>query len=80
MDQTVADVTDIPGVTVGTTATLIGTDGEYTITADDLAVMADTIGYEIICGIGLRVPRLIYKDNEIINVVDYYANPCEPTD
>jgi alanine racemase len=74
MDQTVVDVTDIPDVKVGTLVTLIGTDGGMTITADDLAVMADTIGYEIVCGIGLRVPRLIYKDNELINVVDYYSN------
>jgi alanine racemase len=75
MDQTVVDVTDIPDVKTGTLVTLIGTDGDLTVTADDLAVMADTIGYEIVCGIGLRVPRLIYKEGELIKVVDYYANP-----
>ncbi|MDR0974738.1 MAG: alanine racemase [Ruminococcus sp.] len=72
MDQTVVDVTDIPEAEVGSLVTLIGSDGEHTITADDLAVMADTIGYEIVCGIGLRVPRLIYKGGELIKIVDYY--------
>jgi alanine racemase len=73
MDQTVVDVTDIPEAAVGSLVTLIGSDGECKITADDLAVMADTIGYEIVCGIGLRVPRLIYKGGKLIKVIDYYS-------
>ncbi|MDR0903244.1 MAG: alanine racemase [Ruminococcus sp.] len=72
MDMTVVDVTEIDDAAVGSLVTLIGTDGKETITADDLAVMADTIGYEIVCGIGLRVPRLIYKGGELIKIVDYY--------
>jgi alanine racemase len=75
MDQTVVDVTDIPEAAVGSLVTLIGRDGDgnCTISADDLAVMADTIGYEIVCGIGLRVPRLIYKGGKLIKVIDYYS-------
>jgi alanine racemase len=72
MDMTIVDVTEIKDAAVGSLVTLIGTDGEETITADDLAVMADTIGYEIVCGIGLRVPRLIYKGGELVKIVDYY--------
>jgi alanine racemase len=72
MDMTIVDVTDIPEAEVGSLVTLIGTDGKETITADDLAAMADTIGYEIVCGIGLRVPRLIYKGGALLKVVDYY--------
>jgi alanine racemase len=72
MDMTIVDVTETEDVKVGSLVTLIGTDGNETITADDLAVMADTIGYEIVCGIGLRVPRLIYKGGELIKIVDYY--------
>jgi alanine racemase len=79
MDQTVVDVTDIPDVTVGSAVTLIGTDGEATITADDLAIMANTIGYEIVCGIGLRVPRLIYRGGELVNVIDYYSTYINET-
>ena len=51
---------------------LIGTDGNETITADDLAGMYGTIGYEVICGISKRIPRVIYKGDEISDVVEYY--------
>ncbi|MCI7767634.1 MAG: alanine racemase [Oscillospiraceae bacterium] len=72
MDQLMADVTDIPDVHEGTEVTLIGTDGSETITADDLAEMSGTIGYEIICGISKRIPRVIFNGNRISDVVEYY--------
>lgn len=72
MDQLMADVTDIEGVTEGTEVTLLGTDGNETVTADDLAELYGTIGYEIICGISKRIPRVIYKNGEISDVVEYY--------
>ena len=72
MDQLMADVTDIDGVSEGTEVTLLGTDGNETVTADDLAAMYGTIGYEIICGISKRIPRVIYKNGEISDVVEYY--------
>ena len=40
---------------------MIGRDGDDIITADDLAQVYGTIGYEVVCGISKRVPR-IYKD------------------
>ncbi|MFN2596593.1 MAG: alanine racemase [Pyrinomonadaceae bacterium] len=57
MDLTVVDVTDMPGVTCEDVATLIGTDGDCGVTAEDLARDAGTISYEITCGVGARVPR-----------------------
>jgi alanine racemase len=36
---------------------LIGEQGSERITADDWASSLDTIAYEIVCGIGPRVPR-----------------------
>ena len=72
MDQLMADVTDIPDVSEGTEVTLIGTDGNETITADDLAEMSGTIGYEVVCGISKRIPRVIFRDGEISDVVEYY--------
>lgn len=72
MDQLMADVTNIPGVKEGTEVTLIGSDGDEKITADDLAALSGTIGYEVICGISKRVPRVIYRDGEISGVVEYY--------
>ena len=55
MDMLMIDVTDIPGVTVGTDVMLFGSSG---ITADDVAARADTIGYEVVTGISKRVPRV----------------------
>lgn len=57
MDQMMADVTGIPGVRPGTEVVLVGDSGTETITADDLASLSGTIGYEIVCAIGKRVPR-----------------------
>ena len=58
MDQIVVDVTLVPGVHTGDTAVLIGADGNDCITADELAQHAGTIPYEILTGIGNRVPRV----------------------
>ena len=58
MDMMMLDVTDIPDLSVGETVTLIGRDKGECITADDLGKMAGTVGYEILCGISSRVPRL----------------------
>ena len=57
MDQTMVDVTNIPSVKPGDTAVLIGNLGKELITADDLACLCNTIPYEILTGIGPRVPR-----------------------
>jgi len=57
MDWTILDVTDIPDTNVDDEVMLIGTDGTNTITAGNLAVITDTISYEITCGLGSRIPR-----------------------
>jgi len=58
MDWTTVDVTDIPNAQGGDIVTIIGSDGECEIRAEDLAKLTDTISYEITCGIGSRVPRI----------------------
>lgn len=60
MDQFMVDVTGIPEVLPGSTAVLIGSDGDRSITAEDVAERIGTINYEVVCMIGKRVPR-IYK-------------------
>lgn len=57
MDQIVADTTHLEEVAVGDRVTLIGTDGDQTITAEELARHAQTIPYDILAGIGPRVQR-----------------------
>ena len=60
MDQTMVDVTDIPGVKMGDEVTVFGPDGGDT--ADTIAVKTQTINYEVVCGLARRVPR-VYKEN-----------------
>ena len=71
MDQMMVDITDIPDVKEGTEVTLFGTDGNEMITPDDLASIYGTIGYEIICGINPRVPRIYIKNGEITEIHEY---------
>lgn len=61
MDQLMIDVSDIDGVCEGDVVTLIGRDGDNEITADGLASLYGTIGYEIVCGISPRVPRIFVE-------------------
>jgi hypothetical protein len=70
MDQLMLDVTDVKGVREGDYITLIGGDKDEFITADELAKNNGTIGYEMICAIGERVPRFYIKDHEIVYVKD----------
>jgi alanine racemase len=56
MDQLMVDVGDLP-VEVGDPVTLLGRDGDAEVTAEEWAQRLGTIGYEIVCGIGPRVPR-----------------------
>lgn len=58
MDQTMVDLTDINEAKKGDKAILFGPG---LIGADSLAAIADTISYEILCGISKRVPRVYIK-------------------
>ena len=60
MDQVMIDVGHIKNAKIADTVTLIGKDKKNIIRAEDLAALSDTICYEIVCGIGNRIPR-IYK-------------------
>jgi len=65
MDQTLVDVTDIPDVTMGMHAILLGRSGKLHYDADDMARDLDTIGYEVLCNITKRVQRFYvnsYRD------------------
>ena len=66
MDQMMIDITDIPKVSVGTEVTVIGQSGDNSITFAEIADMVDTIPYELVCNISVRVPRVYKKDGKII--------------
>jgi alanine racemase len=56
MDQLLVDMGDAP-VEPGDEVVLIGRQGDEEITAAEWAQRLGTIAYEIVCGIGPRVPR-----------------------
>jgi alanine racemase len=57
MDAVTLDVTDVPGALVGDVVTLIGSDGDEQITAEQVAEWSNTISYEVLTSIGPRVER-----------------------
>lgn len=63
MDQTVVDVTDIPGVVAGDIATCIGTDGAEAIAAEDIARLIETTEHEITTCLTGRLPRVYRKES-----------------
>ena len=58
MDQTMIDVTEIPGVSVGDEAVLIGGQENDFLSAEELAQWAGTISYEVLLAVTPRVPRV----------------------
>ena len=61
MDQFMVDITDIPEAKLYDEVILLGQSGNLEITADDMAQMLNTIGSEIVCDVGKRVPRVYYN-------------------
>ena len=57
MDWTIIDVTDVPHVKLEDEVIIVGEKDGLRITAEELAEKADTISYEITCGINRRVPK-----------------------
>jgi alanine racemase len=57
MDLTLVDVTGLDGVEVGDEVVLLGSSDGLSADAREHAALADTVLYEILCGISKRVPR-----------------------
>jgi len=58
MDVTTIDVTESPDLQVGDAVTLLGSEGEISIDAQQIARTAGTISYSVLCGISARVKRV----------------------
>jgi alanine racemase len=66
MDMTMVDVTDVaPRPQAGDEVVLMGTQEGTTVTVDEIADWAGTISYEILTGIGKRVPRTYLRGGRI---------------
>lgn len=72
MDQFMADVTAIPEAREDDAVTLLGRDGEEEITAGEIAQRSGGFHYELVCGIGKRVPRVYVSGEKIIGTKDYF--------
>jgi alanine racemase len=59
MDQIVVDCGDDDPVRPGDEVVLLGAQGNEAITADDWAATLGTISYEVVCGVGPRMPRVL---------------------
>ncbi|HVJ48033.1 alanine racemase [Desulfitobacterium sp.] len=62
MDQTMLDITKIPGIEVGSLVTLLGSDGYERIDASEMARWLESINYEVVCDISKRVPRVYIEE------------------
>jgi alanine racemase len=63
MDQFVVDISQAGPVELGSEVVLIGTQGEGSISADEVAAWTETINYEVTTGLLPRVPR-VYQGAE----------------
>jgi alanine racemase len=61
MDLTTVDVTGCPEIEPGDAATLLGIEGEAAIDAQQIARIAGTISYSVLCGISARVKRVFVE-------------------
>ena len=71
MDQFMVDVTDMLQVSVGDVVTLIGQDGEETLSVEEISEMAGSFNYEFVCDVSRRVPRVYIKNGKPVSVVNY---------
>lgn len=79
MDQLMLDVSNIGALQEGDRVTLLGTQGEHVITADDWANGTGTISWEILCGFKHRLPRVVVHDHGEVAQSQPYPRSAEPT-
>lgn len=69
MDQFMVDVTGM-NVKRGDTVILMGSDGENTVSAEEIGEVSGRFNYELICDINKRVPRVYIKDSKVVSIVE----------
>ncbi|MDP6545398.1 MAG: alanine racemase [Phycisphaerae bacterium] len=61
MDQVIVDLTDVPSARIGDEVEIISPDPSAPHSVESLARLAETIPYEITCGLGGRINRTAVK-------------------
>lgn len=73
MDQFMVDVTDIPDVKCGDRVVLIGTDGNETITMEEVGERSGRFNYEFVCDLGKRIPRVYLHEGKVVGTRDHFS-------
>jgi alanine racemase len=68
MDQTIVDVTLVPGVVPGDEAMVYEADRRSPLCIERVAVQAETVPHEVLCLIGKRVPRQYVDSQGLVDV------------
>nr|WP_308623956.1 alanine racemase [uncultured Eisenbergiella sp.] len=74
MDQFMVDVTGIPEAAQGDEVTLIGCDGEESITMEELGELSGRFNYELACCLNKRVPRIYRRDGKAVYSKDSFRD------
>lgn len=73
MDLTEVDVTDLPSPPArGDEVVFFGAQSGSRLGVDELAAAADTVAWEVLCGIGPRVPRIIIEGGRTVAQVSKF--------
>lgn len=72
MDMTLLDITDTDAE-LGDEAVLLGRQGNEQIGAVELARQAGTISWEILCHLGLRLPRRYFRGGRLDHIVSRFS-------
>ena len=72
MDQLMVDVTDADyEIKQGDEVVLVGSQGSENISVEEVAAINNSFNYEFVCDINRRVPRVYYRNGEVVDIVNY---------
>ncbi|MFP4014785.1 MAG: alanine racemase [Chitinispirillaceae bacterium] len=67
MDYIMVDAGPNPDISVGDEAVAMGTQGEDAITPDQIALLGNTIGYEVLCNLGTAIDRVYLLEDQVVH-------------
>jgi len=67
MDYIMVDAGANPSISVGDEVVAIGTQGNESITPDDVAIIGNTIGYEVLCNLGTTIDRYYIQGGKVVH-------------
>jgi alanine racemase len=73
MDQCMVDATEAGDVKIGDEVIIMGSDGNISITAEDIASQLGTINYEVVCMFSKRVPTVYIKNGKVYKIKNWLA-------